>query len=184
VAILDADKEGFLRSHTSLIQTMGRAARNLNGHVLMYADAMTDSMKLAIEETNRRREVQRKYNEEHGITPRSVKSSILDLSEQLYDHDPAELPMAADAPNDVLEAKEIKRLIAEFTQDMQRAADEMEFEKAAGFRDRIVLLKDMELGLKPPSRSLLKAPVKTEETKPAPGSAGSRRGAGPRGKKR
>jgi excinuclease ABC subunit B len=184
VAILDADKEGFLRSHTSLIQTMGRAARNLNGHVLMYADSTTDSMKLAIEETNRRREVQRKYNEEHGITPRSVKSSILDLSEQLYDHDPAALPMAADAPNDVLEPKEIKRLIGEFTQDMQRAADEMEFEKAAGYRDRIVLLKDMELGLKPPSRSLLQAPVKTEDTKPAPGSAGSRRAAGPRGKKR
>jgi excinuclease ABC subunit B len=113
-----------------------------------------------------------------------VKSAILDLAAQLYDHDPAALPMAADAPNDVLEPKEMKRLIAEFTEEMQRAADEMEVEKAAGFRDRIVLLKDMELGLKPPSRSLLKAPVKAEETKPAPGSAGSRRGAGTRGRKR
>jgi excinuclease ABC subunit B len=160
VAILDADKEGFLRSHVSLIQTIGRAARNLHGHVLMYSDQMTDSMKLAIEETNRRREIQKKYNEAHGITPRSVKSAILDLSAQLYDADPMALPMAADAAHDLLEPKEIKRLIEEFTKDMQRAADEMEFEKAAQARDRILLLKDMDLGLKPPSRSLLAAPPK------------------------
>ncbi|WP_224245865.1 excinuclease ABC subunit UvrB [Hyalangium gracile] len=163
VAILDADKEGFLRSHVSLIQTIGRAARNLNGRVIMYSDQMTDSMKLAIEETNRRREVQRAYNEKHGITPRSVKSAILDLSAQFYDADPMALPMAADAANDLLIPKEIKRLIEEFTKDMQRAADEMEFEKAAQFRDRILLLKDMDLGLKPPSRALLAAPVKPAE---------------------
>ncbi|XXF75857.1 excinuclease ABC subunit UvrB [Myxococcaceae bacterium GXIMD 01537] len=184
VAILDADKEGFLRSHTSLIQTIGRAARNLHGHVIMYAEATTASMKQAIEETNRRREVQRSYNEAHGISPRSVKSSILDLAAQLYDHDPAELPLAADSANDVLDAKEIKRLTAEYTQEMQRAADEMAFEEAASFRDRIALLKDMDLGLKPPSRSLLKAPPSAQAAKPAPGTAGSRRGAGPRGKKR
>jgi excinuclease ABC subunit B len=160
VAILDADKEGFLRSHVSLIQTIGRAARNLKGHVLMYSDQLTDSMKRAIEETNRRRDIQRAYNVQHGITPRSVKSSILDLSQQLYGADPMALPMAADAPNDLLIPKEIKRLIEEYTQDMQRAADEMEFEKAAQFRDRILLLKDMDLGLKPPSRSLLAAPPK------------------------
>jgi excinuclease ABC subunit B len=163
VAILDADKEGFLRSHVSLIQTIGRAARNLNGHVIMYSDQMTDSMKRAIDETNRRREVQRKYNEEHGITPRSVKSSILDLSQQLYGADAMALPMAADAADDLLDAKEIKRLIEEYTKDMQRAADEMEFEKAAQCRDRILLLKDMDLGLKPPSRALLAAPVKPAE---------------------
>src|SRR5687768_4211769 len=125
VAIFDADKEGFLRSHVSLIQTIGRAARNLHGRVIMYADGMTDSMKLALEETNRRREVQRAYNEQHGITPKAVKSHILDLSEHLYDADPSALPMAADAVSDVLEPKEIKRLITEFTKDMQHYADEM-----------------------------------------------------------
>jgi excinuclease ABC subunit B len=183
VAIFDADKEGFLRSHVSLIQTIGRAARNLHGRVIMYADGMTDSMKRALEETHRRREVQRAYNARHGITPKAVKSHILDLSEHLYDADPSELPMAADAANDVLEPKEIKRLLAEFTQDMQRYADEMEFEKAAEVRDRILLLKDMDLGLKPPSRALLKAPVKpADEKKPGmPGPRGKRGGA-PRGK--
>jgi excinuclease ABC subunit B len=182
VAILDADKEGFLRSHVSLIQTIGRAARNLNGHVIMYSDQMTESMQKAIEETNRRRDVQRRYNEEHGITPRSVKSAILDLSQQLYGADPMALPMAADAANDLLIPKEIKRLIEEFTKDMQRAADEMEFEKAAQFRDRILLLKDMDLGLKPPSRALLAAPPKPAE---AQGPMKGRRGnAAARGRRR
>ncbi|MDC0715017.1 excinuclease ABC subunit UvrB [Stigmatella sp. ncwal1] len=171
VAILDADKEGFLRSHVSLIQTIGRAARNLHGHVIMYSDSMTDSMTRAIEETRRRREVQRAYNEEHGITPRSVKSSILDLSLQ-YDADPTALPLAADAANDLLDTKEIKRLIEEFTKDMQHAADEMQFEKAAQFRDRIVLLKDMDLGLKPASRSLLQSPPKAEDKAPMKGHRG------------
>jgi excinuclease ABC subunit B len=180
VAIFDADKEGFLRSHVSLIQTIGRAARNLNGRVIMYAEGMTDSMKLALEETNRRREVQRAYNEKHGITPRAVKSHILDLSEHLYDADPSELPMAADSANDVLEPKELKRLIGELTQDMIHYADQMQFEKAAELRDRIQLLKDMELGLKPPSRSLLKAPLKPADEK-KPGTPGPRGGGGKRG---
>jgi len=183
VAILDADKEGFLRSHVSLIQTIGRAARNLKGHVIMYSDQMTDSMKLAIEETNRRREIQRAYNVQHGITPRSVKSSILDLSQQLYGADPMALPMAADAPNDLLIPKEIKRLIEEFTKDMQRAADEMEFEKAALFRDRILLLKDMDLGLKPPSRTLLAAPPKPSDAKQGP-MKGQRGNAAARGRRK
>ncbi|KFE64612.1 excinuclease ABC subunit UvrB [Hyalangium minutum] len=182
VAILDADKEGFLRSHVSLIQTIGRAARNLNGQVIMYSDQMTDSMKLAIEETNRRREVQRKYNEEHNITPRSVKSAILDLSQQLYGADPMALPLAADGANDLLIPKEIKRLIEEYTKDMQRAADEMEFEKAAQFRDRILLLKDMDLGLKPPSRTLLAEPPKPAE--PQGPMKGRRGAAGKRGRRR
>jgi excinuclease ABC subunit B len=184
VAIFDADKEGFLRSHVSLIQTIGRAARNLNGRVIMYADGMTDSMKLALEETNRRREVQRAYNEQHGITPRAVKSNILDLSEHLYDAESSELPMAADAASDLLEPKEIKRLIGEFTKDMQHYADEMQFEKAAEMRDRILLLKDMDLGLKPPSRALLKAPVKpADEKKPGTPGARGKRGGAPRGGK-
>ncbi|MBZ4396851.1 excinuclease ABC subunit UvrB [Myxococcus faecalis] len=164
VAILDADKEGFLRSHVSLIQTIGRAARNLNGRVIMYADSVTDSMKKALEETSRRREIQRQYNKEHGITPRSVKSNITDLSEHLYDAESAgALPMAAEGEDDVLESKELKRLIEEFTQDMHRAAESMEFEKAAEYRDKVQLLKDMDLGLKPASRSLLKGPAKAKE---------------------
>ncbi|MFY1827033.1 excinuclease ABC subunit UvrB [Myxococcus fulvus] len=164
VAILDADKEGFLRSHVSLIQTIGRAARNLNGRVIMYADSITDSMKKALEETSRRREIQRQYNKDHGITPRSVKSNITDLSEHLYDAESAgALPMAAEGEDDVLESKELKRLIEEFTQDMHRAAESMEFEKAAEYRDKVQLLKDMDLGLKPASRSLLKGPGKAKE---------------------
>jgi excinuclease ABC subunit B len=178
VAILDADKEGFLRSHVSLIQTIGRAARNLHGRVIMYSDSVTDSMKKALDETARRREIQQKHNKEHGITPRSVKSNITDLSEHVYDAEGAgALPMAAEGENDVLQPKEIKRLIEEFTKDMLAAADEMQFEKAAEYRDRVQLLKDMDLGLKPPSRTLLKAPTKAEDAEPARG-RGKGRGRG------
>jgi len=179
VAILDADKEGFLRSHVSLIQTIGRAARNLNGRVIMYSDSITDSMKKALDETARRREIQKKYNQDHGITPRSVKSHITDLSEHLaYDASEAgALPMAAEGEDDLLKPKEIKRLIEEFTKDMLAAADEMQFEKAAEYRDRVQLLKDMDLGLKPPSRALLKAPAKKADEEPARG-RGKGRGRG------
>ena len=179
VAILDADKEGFLRSHVSLIQTIGRAARNLNGRVIMYSDSITDSMKKALDETARRREIQKKYNQDHGITPRSVKSHITDLSEHLaYDASEAgALPMAAEGEDDLLKPKELKRLIEEFTKDMLAAADEMQFEKAAEYRDRVQLLKDMDLGLKPPSRALLKAPAKKADEEPARG-RGKGRGRG------
>ncbi|MFP2958295.1 excinuclease ABC subunit UvrB [Myxococcus sp. 1LA] len=179
VAILDADKEGFLRSHVSLIQTIGRAARNVNGRVIMYADNVTDSMKKALEETTRRREIQRAYNKEHGITPRSVKSNITDLSEHAaYEAgDVGALPMAAEGEDDVLQPKEIKRLIEEFTKDMLAAADEMQFEKAAEYRDRVQLLKDMDLGLKPASRSLLRAPAKAAEAE-APKKGRGRGGGG------
>ncbi|WP_163996898.1 excinuclease ABC subunit UvrB [Pyxidicoccus caerfyrddinensis] len=179
VAILDADKEGFLRSHVSLIQTIGRAARNLHGRVIMYSDSITDSMKKALDETTRRRDIQRKHNQEHGITPRSVKSNITDLSEHgAYDAgDAGALPMAAEGEDDLLQPKEIKRLIAEFTKDMLAAADEMQFEKAAEYRDRVQLLKDMDLGLKPASRSLLKAPAKKAEDEPGRG-RGKGRGRG------
>ncbi|MFP2930296.1 excinuclease ABC subunit UvrB [Pyxidicoccus sp. 3LG] len=182
VAILDADKEGFLRSHVSLIQTIGRAARNLNGRVIMYSDSITDSMKKALDETARRREIQKKHNEAHGITPRSVKSNITDLSEHLYDAEGAgALPMAAEGEDDLLQPKEIKRLIEEFTKDMLAAADEMQFEKAAEHRDRVQLLKDMDLGLKPASRSLLKAPAKAEDAEAKGRGKGRGRGAGARG---
>ncbi|HZI09555.1 MAG TPA: excinuclease ABC subunit UvrB, partial [Myxococcus sp.] len=180
VAILDADKEGFLRSHVSLIQTIGRAARNLQGRVIMYSDSITDSMKKALDETSRRREIQMRYNQEHGITPRSVKSAITDLSEHLYDAEgqPGALPMAAEGEDDVLQPKEIKRLIAEFTKDMLTAAEEMQFEKAAEYRDRVQLLKDMDLGLKPPSRALLKGPAKAEDAEPAGRGRGRGKGRG------
>ncbi|QSQ16588.1 excinuclease ABC subunit UvrB [Myxococcus landrumensis] len=184
VAILDADKEGFLRSHVSLIQTIGRAARNLNGRVIMYADSITDSMKKALEETTRRREIQRKHNEEHGITPRSVKSNITDLSEHIYDAEGGgTLPMAAEGEDDLLAAKEIKRLIEEYTRDMLSAAESMEFEKAAEYRDRVQLLKDMDLGLKPASRSLLKAPAKGKEDDAPKRGRGKGRTSRPRGRR-
>ncbi|WIG96301.1 excinuclease ABC subunit UvrB [Myxococcus sp. SDU36] len=179
VAILDADKEGFLRSHVSLIQTIGRAARNVNGRVIMYADNVTDSMKKALEETTRRRDIQRAHNQAHGITPRSVKSNITDLSEHAaYEAgDVGALPMAAEGEDDVLQPKEIKRLIEEFTKEMLAAADEMQFEKAAEYRDRVQLLKDMDLGLKPASRSLLRAPAKAADAE-APKKGRGRGGGG------
>ncbi|NVI97873.1 excinuclease ABC subunit UvrB [Myxococcus sp. AM009] len=179
VAILDADKEGFLRSHVSLIQTIGRAARNVNGRVIMYADNVTDSMKKALEETTRRRDIQRAHNQAHGITPRSVKSNITDLSEHAaYEAgDAGALPMAAEGEDDVLQPKELKRLIEEFTKEMLAAADEMQFEKAAEYRDRVQLLKDMDLGLKPASRSLLRAPAKGAEAE-APKKGRGRGGGG------
>jgi excinuclease ABC subunit B len=162
VAILDADKEGFLRSHVSLIQTIGRAARNVDGKVLMYADSVTDSMRLALDETDRRRELQRRHNEANGITPATVKKAILDLSAHLYHPEPSALPLAA-SEDDTLSAEEIAQLIQTYQADMQGAADELEFERAAQCRDRVLLLKDMQLGLKPASRAKLAAPAPAKE---------------------
>ena len=132
VAILDADKEGFLRSETSLIQTVGRAARNLNGRVIMYADSITHSMRGAIDETNRRREIQQKYNEEHGIVPRSVSKRVGDI---------IEIGKAAKPERKKLSSTERDKLIAELTAEMREAAKTLEFEKAAYLRDRIKELK-------------------------------------------
>ena len=180
VAILDADKEGFLRSHVSLIQTIGRAARHLNGRVIMYADRTTASMKLALDETERRREAQRQYNLEHGITPRSVRKNILDLSQFLYDDGPQALAAAAEGEGDLLTKEQLQELIADYTRRMQESADEMEFESAADFRDKLLVLKDMDLGLKPPSRALVMATraAKQEQGKELPR---FRRGGGGRG---
>ncbi len=155
VAILDADKEGYLRSQVSLIQTVGRAARNINGRVLMYADRTTDSMKHALEETDRRREIQRAFNEANGITPTQVHSAITDLKALMYTGDAMELPLAADAANAVISKIEIQELIKKTESQMVALADEMEFEKAALERDRLILLKEMDLGVKPPLRALL-----------------------------
>ncbi|MBR5139759.1 MAG: excinuclease ABC subunit UvrB [Clostridia bacterium] len=129
VAILDADKEGFLRSETSLIQTVGRAARNINGHVIMYADTITGSMQRAIDETNRRRAIQKKYNEDHGITPESVKKKVGEIIEIGKKAKPEK--------NKKLTALERARLIEDLTAEMKEAARTLEFEKAAYLRDRI-----------------------------------------------
>ncbi|WP_373049231.1 excinuclease ABC subunit UvrB [Vulgatibacter sp.] len=148
VAILDADKEGFLRSSVSLIQTIGRAARNVNGRVLMYGDKITESMRIAIDETNRRRELQRKYNEEHGITPTTVKKTILEMGAAV-EGDYSTVPVAAEDEAQYLSPGEIHREIGRLTKEMQQAAEELEFEKAAMLRDQINALKDADLGLKP-----------------------------------
>ena len=136
VAILDADKEGFLRSETSLIQTIGRSARNVNGHVIMYADSITKSMKGAIDETNRRRKIQMAYNEEHGITPESVKKKIMDIIE-IGKKPEADIKMQSKK----LTKLEREKLIEKLTQEMKEAARTLEFEKAAFLRDRIKDLK-------------------------------------------
>ena len=139
VAILDADKEGFLRSETSLIQTVGRAARNAQGRVIMYADTVTDSMRNAIEETNRRRTIQQKYNEEHGITPQTIKKAVRDLisisksiakEEARFEKDP-----------ESMSRKELEKLIADIQKKMKKAAAELDFETAAELRDKMMELK-------------------------------------------
>ena len=141
VAILDADKEGFLRSETSLIQTIGRAARNAQGHVIMYADKITESMQLAIDETKRRREIQMKYNEEHGITPKTIQKSVRDLISISKKVAAEELKLEKDPES--MSVKELKKLIADLTKQMKKAAAELNFESAAELRDKLTELKKM-----------------------------------------
>jgi excinuclease ABC subunit B len=141
VAILDADKEGFLRSQTSLIQTVGRAARNSEGHVIMYADRVTDSMRVAIEETNRRRAIQQSYNEEHGITPTTIKKAVRDLIAISKAAIEAEKDFKKDPES--MDAKELEKLAKELTKKMHQAAAELNFEEAAKLRDRMVQVKKM-----------------------------------------
>ena len=139
VAILDADKEGFLRSETSLIQTIGRAARNADGRVIMYADVITDSMRHAIEETQRRREIQKKYNDEHGITPTTIKKAVRDL----IAISKAAAEPKADMEKDIesMIHKELEKLLKELSKQMHKAAAELDFERAAELRDRIIEIK-------------------------------------------
>jgi excinuclease ABC subunit B len=146
VAVLDADKEGFLRSSVSLIQTIGRASRNVNGRVILYADAVTDSMRKALDETNRRREIQRQYNVEHGITPQTVKRNIMDLGMAVVEADYLTVPMAADEGAEY-RPEELPRIVAALELEMKEAARALDFEKAAQLRDRILALKDLQLGL-------------------------------------
>ncbi len=139
VAILDADKEGFLRSETSLIQTIGRAARNAEGRVIMYADSITDSMQAAIEETNRRRGIQQKYNEEHGITPQTIKKAVRDLISISKVIAKEELQFEKDPES--MSRKELEKLIAQIEKQMKKAAADLNFESAAELRDKMVELK-------------------------------------------
>ena len=146
VAILDADKEGFLRSERSLIQTMGRAARNQEGKAILYADRITDSMKRAIGETERRRKIQEEYNAEHGITPTTIVKSIESTLVTAYEADYFKVPLELDAI-DEYSPKKLKETIAGFEQEMRHAAKSMQFEKAAELRDRIKYLRDREVQL-------------------------------------
>ena len=139
VAILDADKEGFLRSETSLIQTVGRAARNAEGHVIMYADNMTDSMKAAIEETARRRKLQQKYNEEHGITPQTIKKAVRDLISISKTIEKEELRFEKDPES--MGREELQKLIGKVEKQMKKAAADLNFEAAAELRDKMAELK-------------------------------------------
>lgn len=159
VAILDADKEGFLRSTTSLVQTIGRAARNVDGRVIMYADTVTDSMQRAIDETNRRRQIQMKYNEEHNITPQSIKKAV---------HDVIEISSKAKSNSDSMSEAEKEERIKLLTEQMRQAAMELEFEEAAKLRDELYRLK----GVEPDGSS-----------KPNPGTVGSRKKARQRTRK-
>ena len=141
IAILDADKEGFLRSETSLIQTIGRAARNSEGHVIMYADTITDSMKRAIDETERRRKLQMEYNEAHGITPQTIKKAVRDLISISRKIASEELRMEKDPES--MSKKELEKLIQDISKQMRKAAAELNFEAAAALRDKMIELKQM-----------------------------------------
>jgi excinuclease ABC subunit B len=146
VAILDADKEGFLRSGGSLIQTVGRAARNVNGRAIMYADVVTDSMRLAINETERRRAAQEAYNLEHGITPASIIKNIDDVLSSVYERDYLVVPTVHEPQEQFHSQQELDAFIADLQRQMKAAAANLEFEKAAVLRDRVKQLKTRELG--------------------------------------
>ncbi|MFQ5852186.1 MAG: excinuclease ABC subunit UvrB, partial [Candidatus Binatia bacterium] len=150
VAVMDADKEGFLRSERSLIQTIGRAARNVNGTVILYADSVTESMKRAIDETNRRRRLQAAFNKEHGITPQTVVKSLGTPLVQVYEADYVTVPVVAERKEGYVAVGEIPRLVEDLMKEMKRAADHLEFERAAELRDRIRELREREIGLRDP----------------------------------
>ncbi len=136
VAILDADKEGFLRSERSLIQTIGRAARNSNGQVIMYADELTESMEKAIDETNRRRTIQKEYNKEHGITPQTINKGIRELIK-------ASIVEDVNSKYGINKDESVEEMIAKLTDEMLKCAADMEFEKAAELRDKIKELEKL-----------------------------------------
>jgi excinuclease ABC subunit B len=155
VAILDADKESFLRSRVSLIQTIGRVSRNLHGTAILYAGTLTDSMRAAIDETSRRRDIQERYNRSNGITPADVQTSVRDPFAHRYDGAVGAAPLTRDRTGGLVRPAELGQEITECTARMQAAARALEFEEAARWRDRLLLLQEMHLGLEIPSRRLL-----------------------------
>jgi excinuclease ABC subunit B len=145
VAILDADKEGFLRSERSLIQICGRAARNVRGRVLLYGDVVTRSMAATLAETNRRRELQKRFNQEHGITPESIRKAVTDIMNSVYEKDYVTIPVAAEPEVPYIAKKQVPKLIKKLRREMIEAAKSLEFERAAELRDRIIHLEQTEL---------------------------------------
>ncbi len=148
VAILDADKEGFLRSEKSLIQTFGRAARNVNGQVILYADKMTGAMDHAMLETNRRREIQEEYNRKHQITPQTVKKSVRNILASIYEADYLTIPVVADVEVGYVPLKEIPAMIQKLKKEMKEAATRLEFERAAEIRNKVHRLEELELKMR------------------------------------
>ena len=184
VAILDADKEGFLRSQTSLIQTIGRAARNVDGRVVLYADTMTRSLRAAIEETDRRRNKQRSWNEANGITPVSIRKQIGNVLQSVFEQDYVTVSPIKDSDTTEFVGKNLKASIADLEKRMRAAASNLEFEQAARFRDEIKRLEALDLGLPaPPMASALLRPKRRQDPEPmGPGGGGydpsKRRGGG------
>ncbi|MFY9271060.1 MAG: helicase-related protein, partial [Candidatus Manganitrophaceae bacterium] len=145
VAILDADKEGYLRSHRSLIQTAGRAARNVAGQVILYAERMTKSMRMMIDETNRRRGIQQEYNRKHGITPETIRKAIPEVLREAVEVEEDRVSVAAEEDEPYLPEGELPRVVRDLEREMKQAATRLEYEKAAEIRDRIKRLKEREV---------------------------------------
>ncbi|HYY52000.1 MAG TPA: helicase-related protein, partial [Myxococcales bacterium] len=178
VAVLDADKEGFLRSSVSLIQTIGRAARNIEGRVILYADTVTASMKAAIEETERRRAKQVAYNRERGITPQSVKRAILDMAIHGIASGADEALAGKEELAGYLPAdrKDVPKMVAQLEAEMRAKAEELDFEGAAILRDKIQAIKDLDLGIMPKRPEVLKQEARAAAGLPTRPAGQKRRG--------